>query len=340
MAESPPAKRKKAKFKSTDIRNNETKPKNYNRFYIIKRTETDEIGNVLDFSRISPFFIYKNLNNLIGEVKQCKKLRDGTLLAQILSDKQSDKILKCENLLNNFPIKVEPHARLNMSRGVIWCPELNFCSIEEIKDELKMQNVVDVKRMTFYKNNEKHESNNYLLTFNIPALPNEIKIGYHNVNVRMFISNPTRCMVCCRFGHTKLKCKKEPICRYCGTAKHEGTQCSSPLKCVNCQEQHDSFSKTCKAFLKEKEIRSIQDMDKISYMAAKKKYESLHPLSSQINFSNIVKNQKKVSVSVQTDELDKVFVFKKSSETNYKPSLIPGRAVDSTKSGTPTPPLH
>nr|XP_014285046.1 putative uncharacterized protein DDB_G0290521 [Halyomorpha halys] len=152
----------------------------------------------------------------------------------------------------------------------------------------------------------------------------------------MFISNPTRCMVCCRFGHTKLKCKKEPICRYCGKAKHEGTQCSSPLKCVNCPE-HDSFSKTCKAFLKEKEIRSIQDMDKISYMAAKKTYESLHPLSSQITFSNIVKKQKKVSVSVQTDELDKVFVFKKSSETTNKPSLVPGLSGDSNKSGTPTP---
>lgn len=271
MAQSPPLKRKKGRFKNPNIENYAVENKKCIKFFIIRRLETDDEGNHLDFKKVSPFFIHKTLKHAVGDLKVVKKLKDGTLFVEAFSDSQSEKLLKCEKLSNNFPIKVEPHKTLNLSKGIIWCPDLNFCSIEEIKDELKSQNVVEVKRMTYFKNNEKKDSHNYLITFDNPSLPNEIKIGFYNVVVRQFISNPTRCYICLKFGHTKTVCKKEPLCRYCGNIKHEGSECNNSLQCVNCSGKHDAFSKSCPVFVREKEIKGIQESDKITYIAAKKK---------------------------------------------------------------------
>lgn len=96
-----------------------------------------------------------------------------------------------------------PHRKLNPSKGIVWCPDLNCSSIEKIKEELKSWNVEEVKRMTYFENNEKYDSHNYLLTFKNPTIPNEIIIGFYNITVRQFISNPTRCYIYLKFGHTK-----------------------------------------------------------------------------------------------------------------------------------------
>ena len=53
----------------------------------------------------------------------------------------------------------------------------------EIKNDLKKQNVIDVKRITIKKQNEIIEANTYILTFNNPKTPLEIKIGYAVVKV-------------------------------------------------------------------------------------------------------------------------------------------------------------
>ena len=60
----------------------------------------------------------------------------------------------------------------------------------EIKNELKKQNVIDVKRITIKKQNEIIETNTYILTFNNPKPPLEIKIGYTVVKVETYIPNP------------------------------------------------------------------------------------------------------------------------------------------------------
>ena len=55
--------------------------------------------------------------------------------------------------IHNIDIKAYPHERLNTSKGVIRNGELSLCSITEIKNELKKQNVIDVKRITIKKQN-------------------------------------------------------------------------------------------------------------------------------------------------------------------------------------------
>ena len=85
--------------------------------------------------------------------------------------------------IHNIDIKAYPHERLNTSKGVIRNGELSLCSIMEIKNELKKQNVIDAKRITIKKQNEIIETNTYILTFNDSKPPLEIKIGYTVVKV-------------------------------------------------------------------------------------------------------------------------------------------------------------
>ena len=67
--------------------------------------------------------------------------------------------------------------------------ELSLCSIIESKNELKKQNVIDVKRITIKKQSEIIETNTYILTFNSSKPPLEIKIGYTVVKVKTYIPN-------------------------------------------------------------------------------------------------------------------------------------------------------
>ena len=119
--------------------------------------------------------------------------------------KQAEIILK-QKKIHNIDIKAYPHERLNTSKGVIRNGELSLCSIMEIKNELKKQNVIDVKRITIKKQNEIIETNTYILTFNNPKPPLEIKIGYTVVKVETYIPNPRRCHNCQKYGHLKQYC--------------------------------------------------------------------------------------------------------------------------------------
>lgn len=74
-------------------------------------------------------------------------------------------------------IKAYPHQTLNTSKGAVRCQDLWLCTIEEIKKELKCQGVIEVKRATV-KKEEKNNANTDILSFNMPKIPEKIKISY------------------------------------------------------------------------------------------------------------------------------------------------------------------
>ena len=86
----------------------------------------------------------------------------------------------------------------------------------EIKNELKKQNVIDVKRISIKKKIEIIETNTYILTFNYLKPPLEIKIGYTVVKVETYIPNPRRCHNCQNYGHLKKHCTRKKVCVKCG----------------------------------------------------------------------------------------------------------------------------
>lgn len=90
-------------------------------YLLINRTEKDA-----DFTSVSPFLIKKVIDSTCdGEVAECKKLRNGTLLIKTQNNIQANKLIKLKSMSHSIHIQVSEHASLNYSKGVIyslWSP--------------------------------------------------------------------------------------------------------------------------------------------------------------------------------------------------------------------------
>lgn len=268
-------------------------------FLIIERTDEE------DFSKVSPFLISKFLNGYAGELKNVKKLKNGTMLIETSNGKQSEKLMKCENFAGQFPIKVSIHSSLNFSKGVIRCYDLQFLEIEEIKKELSHA-INDIVRIKIKRNNCEILTNTYIITFPTPKIPESIKIGFYTVKVQQYIPNPMRCFNCLGFAHPTNLCKQQARCIQCGEAKHEdNSRCNLAAKCANCRGPHNALDRSCPVFKINKEIKTIQVTNKIPLNEAKKIYKEQNPTQFNKSFAEIIKqnskNTEKKDISTQTN---------------------------------------
>ncbi|XP_031332884.1 uncharacterized protein LOC116163173 [Photinus pyralis] len=235
------------------------------RFLVLKRKEGD-------FTNVSPFLISKTIYGIIGNVKEVKKVK-GELCIETVSSKQSKQMLKCERFAG-FEIVVEPHKTLNTSRGVVFCRDLLNCSLDEIRDNLSSQGVIDVRRIRTRRDGEFIDTANHVLTFNSPKLPRNIQAAFYPLQVRPYIPNPLRCFNCQRFGHSSTSCKYEKRC-VCGKPPHDEDQCEIPIECPNCKGPHKSITKTCPVYRQESKIQEVKVIHKLTYIEAKKKVDTM-----------------------------------------------------------------
>ena len=267
------------------------------RFLVI---EGHENNNAL--SKLSPFAISKGLQGLVGTTNNVRRLREGQVLVEVDKRVYSDILLRSTQLAG-VPIRVSPHKFLNVTKGIMRCPDLRDCSLEEIQENLQSQMVSDVKRIMVTRDGERKPTNTYILTFNLPKLPNAVKVGYLNVPLEVYVPNPLRCFKCQQFGHHKDKCrKKDQVCAKCGKTDHTETDCCQPLHCVNCQGSHAAFSKDCPKWLEEKEVQRMKHTLGISYPEARKRIQSTQQQND--SYASVVKQVKKITtstVSIQTE---------------------------------------
>ena len=141
------------------------------------------------------------------------------LTIQVSQCKETINLLQCTSLCD-IDVIVEPHSKLNISKGVIKCPHLNYCTVEEVVEEIP--NVIEAYRMSIKRNDQTLLTNTWVLTFNTPRCPNMIDTcsWVKNVKVTPYIPKPMRCHKCQRIGHTQKKCKGTPRCKICGEAPH------------------------------------------------------------------------------------------------------------------------
>lgn len=259
------------------------------RFLVVKRTEGD-------FTRVNPFIIEKSIYSFAGSPKNIRKIKDG-LLIETTSAAQSRRLLELKKL-SEFSVEVTPHQSLNTSRGVIYCPDLLNCSIEDLLEGLKDQNVIEIKRIKVRKEGNLVDSPNHILTFNNPVLPKRVKAAFYSLQVRLYVPPPMRCFRCQKFGHTSLRCSGEQVC-VCGKPLHEGRPCEEPLSCVNCLGSHSARSRNCPTYKQEAAIQEIKTKESIPYIEARKKvivatpnpnvsYAAAAATPARIDFSTLV----------------------------------------------------
>ncbi|GFS26704.1 nucleic-acid-binding protein from mobile element jockey [Elysia marginata] len=98
-------------------------------------------------------------------------------------------------------------------------------------------------------------TNTFILTFDSPTPPTQVKAGYVKLNVRPYVPTPMRCYKCHKFGHGREKCRrKDPICGKCGKVGHAADSCKNDPHCINCQGEHAASDKVCPKYVEEQAI--------------------------------------------------------------------------------------
>lgn len=258
------------------------------RFLVVKRTDGE------NFDKVSPFVLIKILNGVVGNLRNIRKTKDGLLL-ETISEQQAKRLLQIQKL-DNFDVSIEPHRSLNYAKGVITCRDLLNCSLEEIKEGLASEGVIDIKRIKTKRDGELVDTANLILTFDKPKLPLKVRAAFYSLDVRPYIPDPVRCFNCQRFGHVSLACTKPKIC-VCGKPPHIGHICENPV-CVNCEGEHSARSKKCPRMIEEINIQTIKTNEKITYGEAKRKITISMPNSG--TYSSKVKTTNNIDVIVDT----------------------------------------
>ncbi|XP_014260443.1 uncharacterized protein LOC106673042 [Cimex lectularius] len=177
--------------------------------------------------------------------------------------------------LAGHEVEVTPHQRLNTSRGVVVCRDLMNSSVDDIKEGLEDQGVLEVRRMNIRRNRQIVPSASLILTFNAPRCPDEIRAAFYKLKVRPYIPHPQRCYRCQKFVHISLRCKSaQEVCE-CGREEHpKESACSDPPTCVNCGGCHTARSASCPVLSKEREVQKLKTIDKMSFREARAVVES------------------------------------------------------------------
>ena len=177
---------------------------------------------------------------------------------------------------HTYKCKAYPHERLNSSKGVIRSQELGLATEEETNTALRKQGFIEHKRITIKRNGENILTNTYILTFNSPTIPKQIKIGFTIEKVEPYVPAPLRCFKCQKFGHHKDLCRGQQVCGKCGEKdpSHSEDECQNDKECANCHGNHPAYSRTCDVYRREAEILHVKHQKGISFPEARKIVES------------------------------------------------------------------
>ena len=251
------------------------------RFIIIESLQDTKLD------QLSPFMIEKIISSR-SNPKTVEKLQAGNLLVEVESKKHTDNLLKME-IFRNLKCRAYPHAKLNTSKGIVRSKELSLATPEEIEMVFKKQGIKEYRRVTICRNDETIQTHTYILTFEKPSIPKEIRIGYTIERVEQYIPAPLQCFKCQKFGHHKEICRGYQVCGKCGECDPDQMEheCKS-IKCANCHEEHPAFSRSCTIYKKEKEIMFIKHTKNIPFPEARKIVESYMGTKTYVNVAQKV----------------------------------------------------
>ncbi|XP_056009963.1 uncharacterized protein LOC130051670 [Ostrea edulis] len=155
----------------------------------------------------------------------------------------------------------------------------------------------------------------------MPILPANIKVGFYQMKIEMFVPNPLRCFKCQRFGHGQTNCKCSEACFRCGEEGHDGKGCPKEHKCKNCKGDHMASSKQCPIWIKEKEIQKIKAEKRITYHEAKKLVNMYSiPKPNLSSYATALKSPSMKNMSTQVCQND---IFPHTSVVTTTVSLSP-----------------
>ena len=245
------------------ISNGNQETHHFKKFYSVKFPRLD-----LD-TKLNVIATDKDLKAKIGNPSMIKKQNRDTLLIEVKSDAQGNK-LKEITALHDQPVQVTEHKTLNTCKGTVYSETMSNSSLQELQDALKDQQVSKIERMKRRVNGVLKDTHRHIITFNKPDLPQVIKLtDWHHELIDLYIPNPMRCMNCKRLGHTKKWCRRSsPTCSKCAEEHDPALGCNKPLRCVNCSEEHNALERKCPFYQFKCEVLATQTRKRVSFPEA------------------------------------------------------------------------
>ena len=287
---------------------------------------------------LSIFGVQKGLECITKNIIKVSPQRNGELLILTSTKAAAGSLIKAKTLGGLCAIECVEHPFLNSSRAKIYCPAIMNLEENEITAGLKDEGVIGTRKIKKWKEGVLVNTPLVILTFNTPVIPDDIKVGYLNIKTELYIPNPLRCTTCQRFGHGKKRCaelKELPKCGLCAEILtppddiHE--QCKKTPKCVNCGENHGSFSRDCIIYKAEAEITKIKTVDRVSYRTARQRYAELTRTQNQRTTKEAASSSAENKTTVSSDSISKI--TQKTEKSNNTFNKILTQTI--TKPNTP-----
>lgn len=189
------------------------------------------------------------------------------IFIQFSDKKQAEKLIKCEKLVQ-LGVRAQLTSELILSFGIVKGVDLDT-SEKELLDSLssssKILSVRRLRRMDPEGNWVNSET--VRICFNSRSRPSYVYAYGCRFPVERYTFPVNQCSNCWKFGHIKRFCPSTSIvCPKCGN--HHMNCETTTFSCPNCKGPHMALDKSCKVYLKEKEIRSIMGDKDLSYKEA------------------------------------------------------------------------
>ena len=187
----------------------------------------------------------------------------------------------------------------NTSNGIVRCPELKRLNDNEIRENLKQEGVLHVRRFNVKRNGTVFPTNTFIFFFNVPKQPDYVRVGFHRCKVDTYILNRLRCYHCQQYGHHESRCNRDPVYGNCAEkVAHNAERCANHTKCANCGQDHKASSKECKLWHRGKELLRIIYSRNIIFLGARKIVDSQTVDNTQSYASIAGSNSQSVKLSV------------------------------------------
>lgn len=102
-------------------------------------------------------------------------------------------------------------------------------------------------------------------------------VMFYGVNFRgeLYIFPVKQCFQCWKFGHTKTRYTGRAQCNKGGKGRKLDSECESPTRCINCQQNHPANDRNCQERGRRNEVLKKNLADRVPYAEAEKTFPKL-----------------------------------------------------------------
>lgn len=115
-------------------------------------------------------------------------------------------------------------------------------------------------------------SRNVKVTVEGTEVPRSVKIFTVNFRAELYVFPVKQCLLCWRFGHTKVSCTGKAKCVNCGQHHDAHEECEGATRCINCNQNHPANSRECPERERRSKILKVMQCNRVPFAEAEKSY--------------------------------------------------------------------